>query len=43
MQTIGRLIVEAIQQRDDERARTRLAGEAREICDRFPVPGLPQA
>jgi glycine hydroxymethyltransferase len=43
MRAIGRLIVEAINQRDDARAGERLAAEVRDICDRFPVPGLPAA
>ncbi|HEY7590964.1 MAG TPA: serine hydroxymethyltransferase [Candidatus Limnocylindrales bacterium] len=43
MRAIGRLIVEAINRRDDARAGERLAAEVRDICDRFPVPGLPAA
>ncbi|HVM29977.1 MAG TPA: serine hydroxymethyltransferase [Candidatus Limnocylindrales bacterium] len=42
MRAIGRLIVEAITTRDDESARQRLADEVRQMCARFPVPGLPQ-
>jgi glycine hydroxymethyltransferase len=40
MQAISRLIVDAIANRDDAPALTRLAAEARAIADRFPVPGL---
>jgi glycine hydroxymethyltransferase len=40
MRAIGRLIVEAIESRDNETALRRLAAEARAIADRFPVPGL---
>ncbi len=43
MRTIGRIIIDAIGQREDAGAQTRLAGEVREIVDRFPVPGLPAA
>jgi len=41
MRTIGRLIIEAITQRDDAATGRRLAGEVAEIVRRFPVPGLP--
>jgi glycine hydroxymethyltransferase len=43
MRQVGRLIVRAIETRDDESERDRLAAEVREICARFPVPGLPAA
>jgi glycine hydroxymethyltransferase len=43
MTAIGRIIIEAIRGRDDAAIQTRLAGEVREIVDRFPVPGLPSA
>jgi glycine hydroxymethyltransferase len=43
MRTVGRIIIEAIRRRDDPTAQARLAGEVREIVDRFPVPGLPEA
>ncbi|HMJ80409.1 MAG TPA: serine hydroxymethyltransferase [Candidatus Dormibacteraeota bacterium] len=43
MRAIGRIIVEAIRSRDDAAVQTRLAGEVRDIVDRFPVPGLPAA
>ncbi len=42
MRAIGRLIVEAIATRDEPAAQARLAREVRDICDRFPVPGLPR-
>jgi glycine hydroxymethyltransferase len=41
MRDIGRLIVSAIERRDDEQALAGLAAEVREMCARFPVPGLP--
>jgi glycine hydroxymethyltransferase len=43
MSTIGRLIVDAIEQRDDAAAQARLADDVSEICARFPVPGLARA
>ena len=43
MRAVGRIIVEAIRDRDEPAAQARLAGEVREIVDRFPVPGLPAA
>jgi glycine hydroxymethyltransferase len=43
MTAIGRLIVDAIESREDRRAQVRFATEVRAICDRFPVPGLPRA
>jgi glycine hydroxymethyltransferase len=43
MRSIGRIIIEAIRSRDDEAVQRRLAGEVREIVDRFPVPGLSPA
>jgi glycine hydroxymethyltransferase len=43
MRTVGRLIIAAIEGRDDPATQARLAGEVREIADRFPVPGLPEA
>jgi glycine hydroxymethyltransferase len=42
MRAIGRLIVDAVESRDDERAQRRFAAEVRSIADRFPVPGLPR-
>ena len=40
---IGRLIIEAIAARDEPAEQARLAAEVRDICGRFPVPGLPEA
>jgi glycine hydroxymethyltransferase len=41
--TIGELIVRTLTRRDDEAARHAIAAQVREICARFPVPGLPSA
>jgi len=43
MRDVGELIVEAIRNREDEGAKQTLSERVREICARFPVPGLPQA
>jgi glycine hydroxymethyltransferase len=43
MRAVARIIVEAIQQRDEPSVLSRLAGEVRAIVDQFPVPGLPAA
>ena len=43
MRAVGRIIIDAIRQRDDAAVQARLAGEVREIVSRFPVPGLPSA
>ena len=43
MRAVGRIIIEAINARDDEAVQRRLAGEVAEIVSRFPVPGLPAA
>jgi len=43
MRAVGRMIIEAIRRRDEPATHARLAGEVREIADRFPVPGLPSA
>ena len=43
MRTIAHLIVEAIAARDEPAKLARLGATAREIADRFPVPGLPEA
>jgi len=37
------MIIEAIGARDEPAEQARLSAEAREICGRFPVPGLPNA
>jgi glycine hydroxymethyltransferase len=41
MREIGRLIVSAIQARDDEAAKGQIKASVHEMCARFPVPGLP--
>jgi glycine hydroxymethyltransferase len=41
MREIGRLIVSAIQARDDEAAKQQIKASVHEMCARFPVPGLP--
>ncbi len=43
MRTIGRLIIDAISTREDRASQARFAAEVRDICSRFPVPGLPPA
>ena len=43
MRAVGGLIIEAITHRDEPAAQERLAGDVREIVNRFPVPGLPAA
>ncbi|HEY8870874.1 MAG TPA: serine hydroxymethyltransferase [Candidatus Limnocylindrales bacterium] len=43
MRAVGRIIVEAIQRRDDAEAQSRLAAEVSDIAGRFPVPGLGRA
>jgi glycine hydroxymethyltransferase len=43
MRTIGRIIIDAIRQRDEPATQAHLAAEVKEIVDRFPVPGLPPA
>jgi glycine hydroxymethyltransferase len=41
MRQIGQLIVKAIEGRDDEAAKQAIRDSVREMCARFPVPGLP--
>ena len=43
MQSVGRIIVEAIRRRDEPAAQARLAEEVGAIVKRFPVPGLTEA
>jgi glycine hydroxymethyltransferase len=43
MRSVGRIIIEAINAREDEAVQRRLAGEVARIVARFPVPGLPAA
>jgi glycine hydroxymethyltransferase len=40
MRAIGRIIVDAIERRDEPAEQARLAAEVRAMADRFPVPGL---
>ncbi len=42
MRLVGELTVSALEQRDDQQALSSLAAQVREICARFPVPGLPK-
>ena len=41
MERVGTLIVRALRERDDPETMAGLAREVREICGRFPAPGLP--
>jgi glycine hydroxymethyltransferase len=43
MRDVGELIVSAINDRDNEAAKDTVRGRIREICGRFPVPGLSEA
>ena len=43
MEQVGQLIVSAISGREDESAKERVREQVRDICARFPVPGLPEA
>jgi glycine/serine hydroxymethyltransferase len=43
MRDVGELIVQAINGREDEAAKDGLRGRIRDICGRFPVPGLTEA
>ncbi len=43
MREIGRLIVESLTSRDEPAEQARVGAEVRDICGRFPVPGLPEA
>ena len=43
MRSVGRIIIEAINDRADDAVQRRLAGEVAQIVARFPVPGLPAA
>jgi glycine hydroxymethyltransferase len=42
MPAVARLLVDALAGRDDPVEQARIAREVREICARFPVPGLPR-
>ncbi len=43
MREVGELIVSAIRERDNEDSLQPLRDRVRDICSRFPVPGLPEA
>jgi glycine hydroxymethyltransferase len=43
MRLVGELIVRTLRERDDEAALDAVRREVKEICARFPVPGLPEA
>jgi glycine hydroxymethyltransferase len=43
MRAVGRLLVDALLTRDEPAEHARIAAEVRDICARFPVPGLPEA
>jgi hypothetical protein len=43
MAKVGRLLVETLVTRDQPAEHARIRAEVREICARFPVPGLPEA
>jgi glycine hydroxymethyltransferase len=43
MERVGTLIVRALRGRDDSALMAELAREVRDICARFPAPGLPLA
>ena len=43
MRRTGELIVRTLRERDDEAALAAIRAEVKEICARFPVPGLPDA
>ncbi len=43
MRDVGRLLVDALLTRDEPAEHARIAAEVRDICARFPVPGLPEA
>ena len=43
MGEVGRLIVASLTSRDEPAEQAKIAAEVRDICGRFPVPGLPEA
>jgi glycine hydroxymethyltransferase len=43
MRDVGRLLVDALVARDERAVHARIRDEVRDICARFPVPGLPEA
>jgi glycine hydroxymethyltransferase len=43
MREVGRLIVASLTSRDEPAEQAKIAAEVRDVCGRFPVPGLPEA
>jgi glycine hydroxymethyltransferase len=43
MRAVGRMIIEAIERRDEPAVQERLAADVRSMVAHFPVPGLPAA
>jgi glycine hydroxymethyltransferase len=43
MREIGRLMVGTLTSRDEPAEQAKIAAEVRDVCARFPVPGLPEA
>ncbi len=43
MRQVGELIVRTLREREDPAALAEVSREVRDICARFPVPGLPAA
>ncbi len=43
MREIGRLIVGTLTSRDEPAEQAKIAAEVRDVCARFPAPGLPEA
>jgi len=43
MREVGWLIVGCLTSRDEPAEQARISAEVRDICGRFPVPGLPEA
>jgi glycine hydroxymethyltransferase len=43
MREVGRLIVGSLTSRDEPAEQAKIAAEVRDVCGRFPVPGLPEA
>ena len=43
LREVGRLIVGCPASRDEPAEQAKIAAEVRDICERFPVPGLPEA
>jgi len=43
MREVGRLIVGSLTSRDEPAEQAKIAAEVRDVCGRFPAPGLPEA